>query len=202
MFQRILLALVRGGNGKLLILILAVAVAVFIYRKFSTKETEVIGHDVLVEKIGAMGKMEFARFTVKDVIKGQVIREWWPDSKVQFEAVGEAAGCIDLSKVKASDVKRSGDSIIIFLPKPEICYVKVDREKSKVYAVSGARLRAETAQIPEGAFTVAEKELNEEALKMGIIEEAAKNANIILKSPLENMAGRKVGLRIKKRAVN
>lgn len=202
MFQKLLLALVRGGNGKILIIILALAVAVFIFRKFSTKENVVIDHDELVEKIGAMGKMEFTRFTVTDVIKSPVFREWWPDSKVQFEAVGEAAGCIDLSKVKASDVKRSGDSIIISLPKPEICSVKVNREKSKVYDAVSMRLKENSKPVPEEVIMIAEEELNKEALEMGIIEETAKNANRVLRPLLEKMAGRKVGLKVKKRVVN
>jgi hypothetical protein len=202
MFQKILLALVRGGNGKLLILILVLAVAFFVYRKFSATETTVISHDALVEKIEAMGKMELTKFTIKDVIEKQVIKEWWPDSKVLLVAVGEVAGCIDLSKVKPSDVKKSGDSIIVSLPKPEICYVKVNHEKSKVYDISGVYFREDTKQMVEAVYKIAEKELNKEALEMGIIEETSKNANLILKPLLENISGRKVSLRIKKRAVN
>ncbi len=200
MFQKIIMALVRGGNGKLLLLILVIAVGVFIYKKVSSSNTNIISHDALVEKIEAMGKMELTKFTIKDVIEKKVIKEWWPDSKVLMIAVGEATGCIDLSKIKAADVKKSGDSIIITIPKPEICYVKINHEKSKVYDISGVYFKEDTRNMVEAVYQVAEKELAKEALEMGIIEETKKNAFLILKPLLENISGKKVGLKIRQRA--
>lgn len=200
MFQKIVMALVRGGNGKVLIVILAVAICFFIYRKFSSSNSTVISHELLVEKIEAMGKMELTRFTIKDVIEKKVIKEWWPDSKVLMIAVGEAVGCIDLSKVKASDVKKSGDSILITLPKPELCYVKVNHEKSKVYDVSGVYFKEDTKALVEQVYVIAEKELSKEAMEMGIIEETKKNAQLMLKPLFENISGKRVGIVIRQRA--
>ncbi len=199
MFQKILMALVRGGNGKILIFILIVALCFFVYKKFSSNDQTVISHEALVEKIEALGKMELTKFTIKDVIEKKVIKEWWPDSKVLMIAVGQAVGCIDLSKVKAADVKKSGDSIIITIPKPEICYVKVDHEKSKVYDISGVYFKEDTRNMVEAVYSIAEKELTKEALEMGILEETRKNANLILKPLFENIAGKKVGLKIRQR---
>jgi hypothetical protein len=200
MFQKIILALVRGGNGKILVIIIAIALCFFIYKKFSSSEQIVVSHNVLVEKIEAMGKVELAKFTVKDVIEKKIIKEWWPDSKVLMIAVGEAAGCIDLSKIKASDVKKSGDSILISLPKPEICYVKINHEKSKVYDISGVYFKEDTKVLVEDVYKIAEKELTKEVLEMGILEETRKNAYKMLKPIFENISGKKVGIIIRLRS--
>jgi hypothetical protein len=200
MLQRIILALVRGGDGKILVFIVAIALCVFIYKKFSSNEHSVISHDVLVKKIEAFGKVELAKFTIKDVIEKKIIKEWWPDSKVLMIAVGEAAGCIDLSKIKASDVKKSGDSILITLPKPEICYLKINHEKSKVYDISGAYFKEDTKALAEDVYKIAEKELTKEVLQMGILEETRKNAYTMLKPLFENISGKRVGIVIRQRA--
>lgn len=200
MFQKILLALVRGGNGKLLIVIVLGALCFFIYKRLSSRNDTVISHEALVEKIEAMGKMELAKFTVKDVIEKKVIKEWWPDSKVLMIAVGEAVGCIDLSKVKAKDVKKSGDSIIVTIPKPELCYVKVNHQKSKVYDISGVYFKEDTKAMVEEVYEIAEKELTKEVIEMGILEETRKNAFLILKPIFENISGKKVGIVVRQRA--
>jgi ABC-type antimicrobial peptide transport system permease subunit len=200
MFQKIILALVRGGNGKILVLIIAIALCFFIFKKFSSNEQAVVSHDVLVEKIEAMGKVELAKFSIKDVIEKKTIKEWWPDSKVLMIAVGEAVGCIDLSKVKPSDVKKSGDSILITLPKPEICYVKISHEKSKVYDISGVYFKEDTKALVEDVYKIAEKELTKEVLEMGILDETRKNAYKMLKPVFENISGKRVGIVIRQRA--
>lgn len=200
MFQKILMALVRGGNGKVLIVIILAAVCFFIYKKVTSTDRTVISHEALVEKIESMGKMELTRFTIKDVIEKKVIKEWWPDSKVLMIAVGEAVGCIDLSKIKSTDVKKSGDSILITVPKPELCYVKVNHEKSKVYDISGVYFKEDTKNMVEEVYTIAEKELTKEAMQMGIIEETKKNAQLILKPLFENISGKRVGIIIRQRA--
>lgn len=199
MIQKILLAIIRGGSGKILLIILGIIIAIFVYRKLSTNNETTISHDVLVEKIEAMGKMELTKFTIKDIIEKNIIKNWWPDSKVLFVAVGEAAGCIDLSKVTKNDVKRSGDSILITLPKPEICYVKINHEKSKVYDISGVHFKEETKKLVEEIYLIAEKELTKEAQSMGILEETKKNANLILKPLFENLTNKKVGFKFKQR---
>lgn len=199
MLLKLIQALIRSGSGKFLILILVVLLGFFIFKKFNQTDKVLITHDALVEKIESMGKMELTKFTIKNVLTKQVVKEWWPDSKVLFIAVGEAVGCIDLTKVGKDDVKRTGDSITISLPKPEICYIKLNHEKSKVYDISGVYFKEDTKQVVEEVYQLAEKELEKEAKEMGIIAETEKNARLILKPIFENITGKKVNLMVKKR---
>ena len=94
-------------------------------------------------------------------------------------------------------MKKSGDSILVTLPKPEICYTKIDHQKSKVYNISGVYFAEETKEIVEEVYKVAEKELEKNVLEMGILEETRKNAQKILVPTLTLIAGKKVGIRIK-----
>lgn len=199
MLLKLIQALIRSGSGKFLLIILLVLLGFFLFKKFNQSDKVLISHDALVEKIESMGKMELTKFTIKNVLTKQIVKEWWPDSKVLFIAVGEAVGCIDLSKVDKDDVKRTGDSITISLPKPEICYIKLNHEKSKVYDISGVYFKEDTKQVVEEVYQLAEKELEKEAREMGIMSETEKNAKLILKPIFENITGKKVNIIVKKR---
>lgn len=199
MLLKLIQALIRSGSGKFLLIILLVLLRFFLFKKFNQSDKVLISHDALVEKIESMGKMELTKFTIKNVLTKQIVKEWWPDSKVLFIAVGEAVGCIDLSKVDKDDVKRTGDSITISLPKPEICYIKLNHEKSKVYDISGVYFKEDTKQVVEEVYQLAEKELEKEAREMGIMSETEKNAKLILKPIFENITGKKVNIIVKKR---
>jgi hypothetical protein len=50
-------------------------------------------------------------------------------------AVGEVVGFIGFSKVTGEDVEITGDSIHMVLPAPEICYCKIDHQRSRIYNV-------------------------------------------------------------------
>mgnify|MGYP001331288826 CR=1 FL=1 len=199
MILKLIQALIRSGSGKFLVIVLIALLGFFLFKKFSQSDKVVITHDALVEKIESMGKMELTKFTIKNVLSKQIVKEWWPDSKVLFIAVGEAVGCIDLTKINKNDVKRTGDSITINLPKPEICYIKLNHEKSKVYDISGVYFKEDTKQIVEEVYQLAEKELEKEAKEMGIIAETEKNARLILKPIFETISGKKVVIKVKMR---
>lgn len=170
-------------------------VALFFYVKhqFTASKTEVTA-DVMVQKITDMGKLELVKYSMKDVIEQKDKQLFLPDKKVLFVAVGEVAGCIDLTKVKTSDIKTSPDSVTIFLPAPEICYAKIDHTRSKVYDVSGYWFTDETKNAVEGIYKIAEQRLLRNASEMNVLGKTRQNAQLIFKPLLENIAGKKVGI--------
>ncbi|MBE7179055.1 MAG: DUF4230 domain-containing protein, partial [Mucilaginibacter polytrichastri] len=128
----------RGSLLIFYILLAGLAAALFFYVKhqFTAGKTEVTA-DVMVQKITDMGKLELVKYSMKDVIEQKNKQLFLPDKKVLFVAVGEVAGCIDLTKVTRADIKSGADSVTVFLPAPEICYAKIDHKRSRVYDVSG-----------------------------------------------------------------
>lgn len=156
----------------------------------------VLNEDVMVEKITSMGKLELVKYSMKDVIEQKEVRAILPDKRILFVAVGEVTGCIDLTKVQKSDVvpATGADSVTVFLPNPEICYVKLDHQKSKVYDVSGTWFPSDTQDIIEGIYKIAEQRLLKSASEMQILPKTKQNAQLIFKPMLENLSGKKVGI--------
>jgi hypothetical protein len=168
----------------------------YIKHEFNTTRAE-ITEDAMVTRVIAMGKLELVKYAMKDVVEKKELHMILPDSKVLFVAVGEVTACIDLTKVKKGDISQSKDTVEISLPQPEICYVKLDHQKSRVYDVSGVWFPDKTRTMVEDVYKLAEKKMLTTATEMNLIGKARENAGLIFKPFLENISGKKVVIRFK-----
>ncbi|WP_342647145.1 DUF4230 domain-containing protein [Mucilaginibacter sp. CSA2-8R] len=172
----------------------------FFYMKhqFTAVRSEVT-EDVMVEKITSMGKLELVKYSMKDVLEKKQVHTILPDERVLFVAVGEVTACIDLTKVARKDIVQDAvqKTITVVLPQPEICYTKLDHQRSKVYDVSGVILPSTTQAMVEDIYKLAEKRLLENAQQMDITGKARQNAQLIFKPLLEGVSGKTVILKFK-----
>lgn len=182
---------------KILFLVL-VSVAVF-YGIYKLKDNFFgsqikIDQDVIITKITNMGKLELVKFSMKDVIDKTEVKSFWPDERILFVAVGEVTACIDLTKVKKDDVRIMDDSLTLFLPQPEICYTKLDHQKSKIYDVSGMWFSDTVKEQVEDIYKIAENKIFTTAMQMNILGKAKQNAQLIFKPLVANLSNKKVGI--------
>ncbi len=152
----------------------------------------------MVEQISNIGKLELVKYSMKDVIERKELRTFLPDQRVLLVAAGEVAGCIDLRKIQPSDIVRhSADSVSVTLPEPEICYVKIDHQRSKVYDVSGAWWPGDTQNMVEDIYKIAEEKLLKNAKEMDILGKTKENAKVIFAPMMEQISGGKVDVRFR-----
>lgn len=176
----------------------ALLFAFFYVKRSVEKPVTVLNEDFMVEKITAMGKLELVKYAMRDVLEKKELRLLLPDKRILFVASGEATACIDLTRVMKEDIVHEGsDSLTVYLPQPEICYVKLDHKKSKVYDVSGSFFPSDTKDLVEGIYKLAEQRLLSNAKQLDIIGKARQNAFLIFKPMLENVSGKKVNLQFK-----
>jgi len=184
---------------RLIPLFLVVFLAIFAWEKlkdfknpFSSGEVEV-SHNVLLQQISSMGKLELVKYNFRDVVESKIKKDLLPDAKVLLIVSGEATGCLDLTKIKVSDIAENGDTLVIHLPEPEICNYKIDHSKSRVYDTEYAFL--DEAKLVDNAFQKAESEIAQNAQSMGILEQTKKSAEQVLKPFLENVSKKKIVFR-------
>ena len=84
------------------------------------------------------------------------------------------------------------DSVTINLPKPEICYVKIDHKSSKVYDTKMAFFREAT--LVDEAFKAAEEEITRQVNKSDILDQTKNNATHVLRPLLEGLGYTKINL--------
>jgi hypothetical protein len=182
------------------LIIVGFLIFLFFYMKhqFTAVRSEVT-EDVMVEKITSMGKLELVKYSMKDVLEKKQIHTILPDERVLFVAVGEVTACIDLTKVARKDIIQDAaqKTVTVVLPQPEICYAKLDHQRSKVYDVSGVILPSTTQAMIEDIYKLAERRLLDNARQMDITGKARQNAQLIFKPLLEGVSGRTVILKFK-----
>jgi len=175
------------------VLILVLGGAVYYFAVGKANPPPEVNFSTVIEKVEAMGKMQLVRYQISDAV--EYIKpsgsRFVPDAKALLIISGEAIGCIDLSKVKSSDLVKTDSALTLQLPAPELCVFKVDHKKSRVYDTKFTRLTGQTNIIDE-AFKKAEAQIEKTALDNGILDETKKNAQLILKPMLEQMTGKKV----------
>lgn len=193
----------RFGSRILFILVSTIIITGFlvflffyIKHQFSVSRIE-ISDTGLVQKITSMGKLELVKYEMKDIIEQKEVHPILPDSRVLLLAVGEATACIDLTKVTKSDITQGKDSVVVFLPEPEICYAKLDHEKSKIYDIKGVMFEDGAKDMVEDVYKVAEKKILDDAKEMNVLGMARQNAQLIFKPLLEGISGKTVILKFR-----
>jgi hypothetical protein len=175
-------------------------------------KVEVINHTTILEKVEKLGKLELVRYNYSEIFDYHALSsgkisattslryyDFSPDLKVALIAHGEAVGCIDLLKLQEADIREESDTVYIHLPGPEICYYKLDMDKTRIYDLERkswwSRLFSddeETKSIIEKAYQAAEKQILASAIQGGILEQTADNAELILKPMLEEISQKKI----------
>jgi hypothetical protein len=149
----------------------------------------------VLEEVESLGKLELVKYNFKDVVEHKQKNGYSSvlDSKVLLIVAGEAVGCMDLTRIKAEDITEIGDSVYVHLPAPELCYSKIDLQKSKVYDSESMPFVKDDNLIGE-AYAKAEKQIEKAALESGILVQTQAMAQTMLKPFLENLTKKTVFL--------
>lgn len=171
--------------------LLVFVLALVLWLKYFSNQTDLKKeenfHQMLVDKIESMGKLEVVKYTFKDVLEHKRYGTVWKfrsfSSKTLLIIGGEAVACVDLTKLSVADIDSTGGQIRIKLPKPEICYVKIDHSKSKVYNTEMSIFDDAESQLIDEAYREAESYIRNEVAKTDILM-LAKNNTVKLLTPL------------------
>jgi hypothetical protein len=182
----------------LLLLVVILVVSFFAWDIVKTTQNsqaivQETSHRIILQETQQLGKIELTRFIYKDVVEHSKSsgNAFMPTAKVILIVSGEAVGCIDLMRLREEDITQQGDSLFILLPAPELCYHKIDHQKSKVYNTEYIQITGETKLVGE-AFKKAEVAIKEAAIENGILTETQRNAELMLRPIFEKVTGKRV----------
>ncbi len=160
--------------------------------------TEVYQNSILTQ-VEAIGKIELALYHFQEVTELHKHADYvelfshkfklTPDARALLISQGTAAGCIDLAHLQPTDFKVIDDTLHLLLPPPELCYYKMDLSSSRFYDLEISSLDKQKRQeFTEEVYKMAEQQIKQSALELGIMNQTKENAQIILKPMLENLA--------------
>lgn len=162
-----------------------------------------INSSVLLTEMEKMGKLELVNYTFQEIT--EFVKEGdnldlkvfkipiYNGAKALLISYGNAVGCIDLTKISRSDIIEREDTVYLKLPEPELCYFKIDLEKSRIYDMDTQYLSDhERKEFIREMYQVAEQEIKNSALNTNLLEQARQNAGLILKPLLKSVSGKEV----------
>ncbi|HEX2983859.1 MAG TPA: DUF4230 domain-containing protein [Ignavibacteriales bacterium] len=165
----------------------------------SGRESE---HRIILKKIEEIGNLELVKYNFDEVVEEKIARSFMnydnlaPDSRALVLINGEAVGCINLKMVTGKDITADNDTIFITLPQPEICYAKVNHDKSRVYDINyTARLL--NPELIDKAFKNAELKIKEAAVKEGILEKTKENGRKFIAALIKTTANKEIVVEFK-----
>lgn len=167
------------------------------------KITTESNQQLVLNKIEKIGNLELVRFNFNDVIEESIVRKIFdiddlaPDSKVLVIVNGEAAACVNLLEVTKDDIKLNGDDIQLTLPVPTICYAKINHDRSKIYDANFIA-KVFNPELIDKAYREGEIKIKDEAIKLGILNQAKINAKKLLGALLKGVTKKNIIIDFKK----
>ncbi len=189
---------------KLLPVLMVVLVLIYIISQFgwsfqtNNAPKTSITHNTILEKIESLGKLELVKYSFQEVTTLTERNERYlgifpsGDSKVILISHGEAVGCIDLTKIRQEDIRLTSDSLIVTLPMPEICYHKLNLDKTRIYSVEKGVYYRKESELVEKAYQLAEAQIKKAALEADILVKTQENAAALLMPFFKEISEKKV----------
>ncbi len=191
----------------LLILILGIWIWLqksdFLFEREAGK-TETI-QSVLLRETEAMGKIELVKYRMQQITEIHQARDqlkifgipvphpFLTDTRAGLIGAGEAVGCIDLTQLSEEDLVTLNDTLYVRLPAPEMCYYKLDLDKSRLYEFQNNYAPEEkTRMLVDSLYRKAERQIRTSALEMGILEETRMQAQTLLLPLFRNISSKEV----------
>ncbi|MFD2571701.1 DUF4230 domain-containing protein [Spirosoma soli] len=147
---------------------------------------------IVLKEVTSLGRLELVKYTFKDIVEHEQINDILPNSNAVLIVEGEATGCLDLTQITLADITAADDSIIVQLPKPQLCGWKINHDRSRVYDTRFSFLNE--SQLVSDAYRQAEHQIRQAALTGGILEQTRQNADRMLRPLLERISSRKIKL--------
>ncbi|MGF1534112.1 MAG: DUF4230 domain-containing protein [Bernardetiaceae bacterium] len=149
-------------------------------------------HDMVLEEIQLLGKLELVKYRIKEIVEHRQTNRLLPDAKVLLVVVGEVVGCVDLAQIRSEGIIYQGDSLIVRLPAPEICYTKINHQDSYVYNTEYTIVSGKANIMVAEALKNAETQIEESVRAAGILEQTQEQGERFLRPLLERLTNKTV----------
>jgi hypothetical protein len=162
-----------------------------------TRKEETIDLGTLVTQVRSLSRLETATMHVMHIATITQSYDLVPDAiagdKMTFLAAGDVIAGVDLSLLTRNDVSRQPDgTIVLRMPPSQILVTRVDNRQSRVIHRKTGLLRRADINLESRARQHAEQEIRLEAMRKGILNTAADNAQLKLAEFLHTLGFQKV----------
>ncbi|HKF47110.1 MAG TPA: DUF4230 domain-containing protein [Terracidiphilus sp.] len=150
----------------------------------------------VVDKIRQLSRLESVEYSVDKIVEGNRQAPGIPDflagDRLLLIAHGEVIAGVDLTGLKASDVRVDGATVRVHLPPAQILVTRIDNARTRVYERTTGLLVPPDPNLESQARKAAEQQITQAALDDRILDKASANARVSITSLLYALGFRNV----------
>ncbi|MDF1515148.1 MAG: DUF4230 domain-containing protein, partial [Anaerolineae bacterium] len=143
-----------------------------------------------------------AQYTLRDIVQMEDapdnILEQLSVDKLLLIAEGEVVAGFDLARVTEDDIVAIHDTVLLFLPSPEILYTRIDNEGTYVFERETGLFRRPDPDLETAARRLAEQQIRDWALERGILEDAEEFGVFYMENFLHALGFNKIRIEIQR----
>ena len=173
----------------------------FLGRVFSAVTGRTLTIDVsqptVVDRIQRLQRLETVVYTMDKIVTGakeNVLPDFLTGDRLLMMVHGEVVAGVDLSGLKASDVRVEGKQVHVHLPAPQVFMTRLDSAKTRVYSRQTGLLVPTDPNLETQVRQEAERQLLEAAMADGILRNAQVNAGATVRSLLQGLGFEQIEL--------
>jgi len=147
------------------------------YRWYSTRGSGGFNSAAVLKKVETLSQFVSVKYSLEKVVLFEDVK-WYPggDSRVLLVAHGVVKAGIDLGQIAPGDIRISGKSISVTLPRPRVTDVYLDDRQTQIVDHSTGLLRVFDKDLEQSARRQAVDDLRQAALQNGILNDAAEKS--------------------------
>lgn len=144
---------------------------------------------VVLRTLDGASELATAVYTMETIVTERLDRKLGPwtvgDTELIYVAYGQVKAGVDLSGLQPSDVSVDDGSVTIQLGPPEILDAKIDVDRSYVYDLDRSLFGPIDPDLQSRAERYALKQIMAAACESGLLEEARRRADLVVRSLVE-----------------
>jgi hypothetical protein len=197
---KLLLGAAAGAIITLLLALLAgraeSGVLASLWSTLTRRDTHIASQGSVVERIQRLQRLETVVFSMDKIVTGSkenpVLPDFLAGDRLLMLVHGQVIAGVDFSRLTASDIRISERQVHVHLPPPQVLTTRLDNSKTRVYSRNTGLLVSTDPNLETQVRQEAEKELLEEAVTGGILNQARWNARSTITSLLLGLGFEKV----------
>ncbi|MEO6922835.1 MAG: DUF4230 domain-containing protein [Bryocella sp.] len=154
----------------------------------------VVSAPMVVDKVQRLARLESVVYSLDTVVEGDKVSPILPDAlagdKILMIVHGQTIAGVDMSQLKPENVQiteNNGRSIKLTLPPSQVFLTTIDNAHTRVFSRETGLFVAADPNLESQTRTKAQDQLQQAALKGGILDAASKNARATVTALLEGL---------------
>ena len=156
-----------------------------------------VSQPTVVDRIQRLQRLETVVYTMDKIVTGakeNVLPDFLTGDRLLMMVHGEVVAGVDLSELKANDVRVEGKRVHVHLPAPQVFMTRLDSAKTRVYSRQTGLLVPTDPNLETQVRQAAEQQLLEAAMADGILRNAQVNAGATIRSLLQGLGFEQIEL--------